>query len=168
MKYKIIRTSRKTTQLSIDDSLEIVVRTGLFEPEWRIDRFVRENEQWIEKHIAMKKLQIEKDRKAEQNSDELRADAREYLAKRTGYWEAVTGLKCTGIKITSAKHRFGSCSCRNSICYSYRLMQYPEEAIDYVILHELCHIRYKNHGASFYRLIEKYMPDYKNRIKLLK
>ena len=47
-------------------------------------------------------------------------------------------------------------------------MRYPEEAIDYVVVHELAHIRHKNHGEAFYQLIASVLPDYKERIKLLK
>lgn len=78
------------------------------------------------------------------------------------------GVSPTGIKITSAKKRFGSCSGKNSLCFSFMLMQYPEEAVDYVVVHELAHIRHHNHSRDFYRFIEKYMPDYKEREKLLK
>ena len=78
------------------------------------------------------------------------------------------GLEPTGVKITSAKKRFGSCSAKNSICYSWRLMLYSKEAIDYVVVHELAHIAHKNHGPQFYALIEKYLPDYKEREKLLR
>ena len=78
------------------------------------------------------------------------------------------GLKPKGVKITSAKKRFGSCSANDSICYSWRLMLYPKEAIDYVVVHELAHIVHKNHGQGFYSLIEKYLPDYKERENLLR
>lgn len=74
----------------------------------------------------------------------------------------------TALKITSAKTRFGSCSGKDSICFSYLLMRYPDEAIDYVVVHELAHIKHKNHSKAFYTLIEKYLPDYKEREKLLK
>jgi predicted metal-dependent hydrolase len=47
-------------------------------------------------------------------------------------------------------------------------MQYPTEAVDYVVVHELAHLRHMDHGKEFYALIEKYMPDYKARRKLLK
>ena len=47
-------------------------------------------------------------------------------------------------------------------------MLYPPEAIDYVVVHELAHIVHKNHGAEFYKLIEKYLPDYKERVKMLR
>ena len=49
-----------------------------------------------------------------------------------------------------------------------QLMQYPPEAIDYVVVHELAHLRHMNHSAQFYALIEQYMPDYKARRALLK
>ena len=91
-----------------------------------------------------------------------------YLAARTEYFAALMELKPTGIKITSAQKRFGSCSGKNSICYSWRLMLYPPEAIDYVVVHELAHIVYKNHSAKFYALVVKYLPDYKEREKLLR
>ena len=78
------------------------------------------------------------------------------------------GLVPTGIKVTSARTRFGSCSGKNSICFSWRLMLYPPEAIDYVIVHELAHIRHHDHSPAFYALIERYMPDWRERMKLLK
>ena len=78
------------------------------------------------------------------------------------------GLVPAGIKITSARTRFGSCSGKNSICFSWRLMLYPPEAIDYVIVHELAHIRHHDHSLAFYALIEQYLPDWKARMKLLK
>ena len=49
-----------------------------------------------------------------------------------------------------------------------RLMQYPPEAIDYVVVHELAHIRHHDHSPAFYALIERYMPDWRERMKLLK
>ena len=78
------------------------------------------------------------------------------------------GLVPQGVKITSAKTRFGSCSAKNSLCFSYLLLCYPMEAVDYVVVHELAHIRFKNHKKEFYALIEACMPDYKQRRMLLK
>ena len=78
------------------------------------------------------------------------------------------GVTPTGLKVTSAQKRYGSCSGKNSLCFSCFLMRYPEEAIDLVVVHELCHIREKNHGPRFYALLEQHLPDYKERKKLLK
>ena len=73
-----------------------------------------------------------------------------------------------GIRITAARTRWGSCSGKNSLCFSLFLMRYPMEAIDAVVVHELAHIRHKNHGPDFYRLVEGTLPDYRQRIGLLK
>ena len=73
-----------------------------------------------------------------------------------------------GITVTGARTRFGSCSPKNRLCFSFRLMEYPLPAIEYVVVHELAHIRHKNHGPDFYRLVEGTLPDYRQRIGLLK
>ncbi|WP_418725219.1 M48 family metallopeptidase, partial [Dysosmobacter sp.] len=55
-----------------------------------------------------------------------------------------------------------------SLCFSCFLMNCPESAIDLVVVHELCHIKVKNHGPAFYALLERYLPDYRERKKLLR
>ena len=72
------------------------------------------------------------------------------------------------VRITGARTRFGSCSSQAHICFSWRLMQYPPEAIDYVVVHEMAHLRYMNHGAEFYAFIARYLPDWKTRRALLR
>ena len=81
---------------------------------------------------------------------------------------AIMGVVPTSVKITAARTRFGSCSGKNGICFSLYLMQYPEEAIDYVVVHELAHIRHHDHSSAFYAEVAKVMPDYRVRMKLLK
>ena len=78
------------------------------------------------------------------------------------------GLRPAGVTITGAEKRFGSCSAKNRICFSWRLMQYPEEAVDYVVVHELAHILHKNHGKAFYACVEEVLPDWRARRALLK
>ena len=63
--------------------------------------------------------------------------------------------------MTTAKTRYGSCSAKNSLCFSCFLMNSPEDAIELVVVHELCHIRVKNHGPAFIPLLEHYLPDYR-------
>ena len=89
-----------------------------------------------------------------------------WLISATGI--ARMGVMPTGLHITAARTRWGSCSGKNSLCFSLFLMRYPPEAIDAVVVHELAHIRHKNHGPDFYRFVEKTLPDYRQRIALLK
>ena len=69
------------------------------------------------------------------------------------------GVACKTVKISSAKRKWGSCSSKDEIRYAYRLVYAPIEMIDYVIVHELAHIRYKNHSSQFWQEVKKYMPD---------
>ena len=90
------------------------------------------------------------------------------IPPKVRHYAAIMGLRPTGIRITSARTRFGSCSGKNSLCFSWRLMEYPEEAVDYVVVHELAHIVHKNHGPDFWALVGQHMPDYKRRRALLR
>ncbi|MCQ2472030.1 MAG: M48 family metallopeptidase [Clostridia bacterium] len=163
------RSQRKTLALEIKKSGEIIVRAPLKLSEKKINSFVEQHSDWIEKNL--KKVQERKENHPEPDEKEieaLRQKAKKYLPKRTAYFAEIMGVQYTSLKITSAKTRYGSCSGRNGICYSLYLMQKPVEAIDYVIVHELAHTVHHNHSAQFYALIEKYMPDYKERNRLLK
>ena len=168
MEYKLIRSKRKTIELSIGDDFIPLVKAPIKMSIEDIEKFVSKHEKWIEKHVLKKR---EHDKKFVLTDDEisaLKAKALPYMTERTEYFAKIMGVEPTGIKITSAEKRFGSCSAKNSICYSWRLMQYPQEAIDYVVVHELSHIVYKNHGVNFYKFIKKILPDYKKRENMLK
>jgi predicted metal-dependent hydrolase len=104
----------------------------------------------------------------QQQIDALRQKAKAVLPQKVAYWAQKMGVAPTGVKITSARTRFGSCSGKNSLCFSWRLMQYPPEAIDYVVVHELAHIRHHDHSPSFWALVERTMPDYRARQALLR
>ena len=97
-----------------------------------------------------------------------RSLARQELPKRLDAWSRTTGLKACGVHITGAKTRWGSCSGKNSLSFSWRLVMAPPAAVDYVLLHELCHTRHHNHSSGFWALVEHWMPDYKARKQLLK
>ena len=94
--------------------------------------------------------------------------ARTVLGRKLEEYSAIMGIEYRKMKITSAEHRFGSCTSNGTICFSYRLILYPELAQDYVVIHELAHVKHMNHGREFYALVEKYMPEYRQAEKILK
>ena len=161
MDYKLIRSKRKTVELSIDDDFVPLVKAPLKMSTAEIENFVAKHQKWIEKHTRNKIEHAKKFSLTKEEEAVLKAKALPYLTERTEYFSKIMGVKPTGIIITSAQKRFGSCSGKDSICYSWRLMQYPPEAIDYVVVHELSHIVHKNHGTGFYKLVAKYLPYYK-------
>ena len=78
------------------------------------------------------------------------------------------GVQPTGVRITAAVTRWGSCSVKNRICYSFRVMLLPETLRDYIVVHELSHIRQKNHSADFYAEGMRYLPGFVERRKELR
>ena len=169
MLYEIIRSARRTVALGVSRTGAVIVRAPLHMKEQDIAEFVQKHESWLEKAV-------EKQREYGQNhpqpSEELEAElkklARERLPEKVNYYANIMGVYPTKLTITSATTRFGSCSSKNSICFSWRLMAYPEEAIDYVVVHELAHIRHHNHGSEFYQFIASVMPDHEARRAKLK
>ena len=73
-----------------------------------------------------------------------------------------------GVKITSAKTRWGSCSYTNHLNFTWRLIMCPPEVVDYVVVHELCHIIHKNHSKSFWNCVEGIDTSYREHEKWLK
>lgn len=83
-------------------------------------------------------------------------------------WTYNTNLLPNKIGYRFAKTRWGSCNFKNDISMNYMLLQFPIEAIEYVVLHELCHIQEKNHSKRFWNLVSLYMPNYKKQEDVLK
>lgn len=166
--YTIIKSKRRSIAVEISRECKITVRAPLHYPDEKILEFVNSKSEWIEKHFTLQMQRKENFLKATVDEAELRKKAHEIIPEKVEYYSGVMGLFPSSVKITSAKKRLGSCSGKNAICFSYLLMIYPQEAIDYVVVHELAHIKFHNHSKNFYKLIEKYLPDYKKRVKMIK
>jgi len=168
--YELIRSRRKTLALEVTRDCRVIVRAPMRMAQERIDRFVEQHTGWIEKHLERQRLRAEQTPPPPTEAEiaALKAKAAAILPEKVAFWSRKTGLIPTGVKITTARKRYGSCSPRNSLCFSCFLMNCPEEAIDLVVVHELCHIREKNHGPGFYALLGQFLPDYKARKKLLR
>lgn len=78
------------------------------------------------------------------------------------------GLTYSKISINSAKTRWGSCNAKNKLNFTYKLMLCPIEIVRYVVIHEICHTKVKNHGKGFWKLVKEYCPNYKTCEKWLK
>ena len=163
MKYTLIRTDRRTLNLHIKEGV-IIVRAPRKAPQELIDNFLEKHKSWIEKALLKDaKKQARFRNLTEENIARLKSEAKDYFKSKTDEYSKLMDIKYGRITITSAKTRFGSCSSRGNISYSYTLMLYPEYAREYVIVHELAHILEMNHSKKFYKIISDFMPDYKER-----
>lgn len=167
MDYDIIYSKRKTISLVIKDE-KLIVRAPIGTRKSRIKKIVDEHASWIEKGIEKSRARAKINDISTEEEKELRKLAKKILPAKTAYFANIMGLKYGRITITGAKTRFGSCSSKGNISYSFRLMKYPEAAIDYVVVHELAHILELNHSEKFWNIVASVFPDYKERRKLLK
>ena len=167
MDYRVRYSGRRTVSIELEKDGSVLVRAPFgFSPK-RIERFLSEKEEWIRKHREKQNCRTKypDDPEAIQ---ELRRRAKEELIPKTYRLARQNGFQIKSVRITSARTRFGSCSADNGICLSLFLMLFPEEAREYVILHELCHTAEHNHSRRFYALLDTRMPDYRQRRELLK
>jgi hypothetical protein len=98
----------------------------------------------------------------------LRNFAKRYLPERVYKLADKYNFKVNNISVRNQKTRWGSCSARGNLSFNFNLVQYKKEIIDYVIVHELCHLKEMNHSIKFWLLVEKICPDYKAFRKELK
>ena len=166
--YSLIRSKRRTLSMEIRPDLTVLVRAPLRCSKGEIDRFVQRHENWIVTHMEKRRQRtLAHPEPTEEKRNALIARAKQELPPKVAHYAALMGVEPTGITITGARTRFGSCSAKNRLSFTWRLMDYPEQAIDSVVVHELAHIVHKNHGKDFYALVESILPDYKQRKKLL-
>lgn len=141
------------------------MRAPLHCPDQVIRQFVAKHRGWLDRRLAEF---VPPQEHTPEQIRQLRAAAKAYIPGRVAYFALQMGVHPASVKITSARTRYGSCSGKNGLCFSLFLMEKSSRAIDYVVVHELAHIRQHNHSPAFYKEIEKILPDYQDRIKELK
>ena len=96
------------------------------------------------------------------------SESKKYLTKTNSYYEILIGVKSNKLLFGQYKSKWGSCNSKKTISYDWRIIMAPFEVIHYLIIHELCHIKYPNHSIYFWKYVEKYMINYKIQKKWLK
>ena len=171
MEYEIIRSRRKTLCVEIRRG-RVLVRAPLGVPNAEISRFLREKQSWIESHLAKSLAREEAKQSVPLLTDaEIRLLAREALAlipDRIRYYARLMGVTYGRITIRCQRTRWGSCSSKGNLNFNCLLMLAPREALDSVIVHELCHRKHMDHSAAFYSEVLRVMPDYRTWDKWLK
>jgi len=94
--------------------------------------------------------------------------AKAHLSERVSVFGEQMNIFPASVKVNSAKARWGSCSSRGNINFSWRLIMASDDVIDYVVVHELAHLRHMNHSSEFWAIVERFLPDYRERSRELK
>lgn len=167
-KIKIVYSGRKTVSITVKDGA-IILRSPKGASKSELFVILEKHKAWLDKAIEKDKARAAKQAELSLLDEaRLRREAYEYLSEKCRTYAKIMGVSYNKISINGARGRFGSCSSEGNINFSFRLMLYPEAAREYVVLHELCHLRVMNHSSAFYALLASYMPDYKARRAILK
>lgn len=170
-KINIVRSNRKTITIEIN-SKGIIVRAPLKMHDDEIAAFLEKKKSWIDKHLqrVMEHHKALKDVKP-YTMDEIQAladKALQVIPEKVKRYAPLIGVDYGRITIRNQRSRWGSCSSAGNLNFNCLLMELPDEVIDSVVIHELCHRKYMNHSPQFYAEIEKVFPQYKQCQKLLK
>ena len=158
----LFERSKKAKNLNISvkpfTGVRVAVPDGLsFQ---KAEEFVNTKTDWIQKHLARMKQYEENDNSNSAASDDIdRAKAKRRVTRRLRYLADKHGFTYNRGFIRNQKTRWGSCSNKNNISLNVRIVQLPEELMDYVILHELTHTRVKNHSNDFWAMMNKLLGD---------
>jgi len=93
---------------------------------------------------------------------ENKKEALEFIIERINYFNKKYDFKFNKIKIKSQKTRWGSCSKKGNLNFNYKIMFLPQQIANYIIVHELCHLKEFNHSKKFWNLVSKTIPNYQN------
>lgn len=170
----LIRSRRKSLAIEITPELQVVVRAPARMPVREINAFVQEKDDWIRAHLqqmAEKKRLREQYREqalSKEELQELATQAMKLIPQKVHYYAQIIGVTYGRITMRNQRTRWGSCSGKGNLNFNCLLLLMPEEVLDYVVVHELCHRKEMNHSARFWEEVEKILPDYRQRRKWLK
>jgi predicted metal-dependent hydrolase len=125
-----------------------------------VDRIVAAHRDWIARERAKQRPRLRLD-PATVSETEARRAARELVAMLCDEEADELGVRWSRIVIRDQRSRWGSCSTRGTLSFNWRLVLAPFEVLDYVVVHELCHLREPNHSSRFWRLVESRRPGWR-------
>ena len=161
---EVRRSKRKSAAIKITADMQIVVFVPLYVSDNEIERMVISKSKWIDEHMLNVQSTIDERSKLEkitfEQIKELADQAVEYIPKRVKYYAEKENFVYNKITIKNLVSRWGSCSTKGNLNFNCLLMLTPDYVIDYIVVHELCHLREMNHSEKFWAEVEKIMPDY--------
>ena len=157
-------SKRKSVAIKITADMQIVVFVPLYVSDNEIERMVISKSKWIDEHMLKVQSTVDERSKLEkitfEQIKELADQAVEYIPKRVKYYAEKENFVYNKITIKNLVSRWGSCSTKGNLNFNCLLMLTPDYVIDYIVVHELCHLREMNHSEKFWAEVEKIMPDY--------
>ncbi|HEX3807657.1 MAG TPA: M48 family metallopeptidase, partial [Gaiellaceae bacterium] len=139
---------------------ELVVRPRASDAE--IDAAIALNHEWLERQLAKSvEPQLGLDRLT-LTEEQGRREARARITLLAQSEAAALGVTYSRITLRDQVSRWGSCSSKGALSFNWRLVLAPHDVLDYVVVHEICHLVELNHGAGFWKVLERRRPNYRD------
>lgn len=166
IEFYLYRKRVKNLNIRVRSNGEVCVSAPLRMSLNSIEKFVASKSAWIAR--VKKEYELSPAYQAERASDEEKRQWKEVLSAvvppLVEEWEAILGVNVKKLVYRNMKSRWGSCQPDTGrICLNTRLALYPPECLEYVVVHELCHLLVRGHGKDFHKLMDAVMPDWKSR-----
>ncbi len=136
-----------------------------------IERIIDEKSEWIVEQIRSRQSAVgSRNTVAESRAMYLKhkVNALELAKGKLEYFNQTYGLKWNRVAIKNSRTRWGSCSGKGNLNFSYKIALLPVELADYIVVHELCHLAQMDHSPKFWRLVAQTIPDYAARRKAIR
>lgn len=174
----VVRSKRKSYGIVVDEEGRVTARIPMRGSMTVAKNLILEKSDWIFEKVALQ-MSRKQQRDGQNESSytpqqraglekRYREAAKEYFTKRADYYASLLGATYERIRIAEQKTRWGSCSSKGTLSFNWKLMLAPPKVLDYVVIHEVCHLKEMNHSPRFWKLVEEFMPDYKEYRKWLK
>lgn len=166
---RLVKTFRNSYSIRVNSKDTLTVRAPLFATQTGVTALLDKHFNWIEKRIPTVDSQTENGKALdEEQIKELADKAKEYLGIRLPYFARLLDVRYNNVTVRCQKTRWGSCSAKGNLNFNCLLMLAPDDVIDSVVVHELCHLREMNHSKRFYDEVLRVFPDYSRCEKWLK
>lgn len=169
IKYKIKNSYRaKHIRLALYPDKSIVITKPFLCSQKTVEKFINSKKDWIEKKLQYFDKLPTKKRFSKEHYLKNKEIARKIIRVKVDKYTKVLGFDYKRISIRNQKTRWGSCSKDANLNFNYKIILLPENLQDYIIIHELCHLKELNHSKKFWDLVATVCPDYKKHRKELK
>lgn len=167
--YNFIQTNRRSMSLKVGEDGTITVRAPYRMPVREADYFVESHREWIEKRLEeYEKIKKKRPVYTDEEREVGKRLAKKVLSEKCRMYAARMGVTYGTISVREQKTRWGSCSAKGNLSFNWKLVLMPEEIQDYLVVHELAHRVEMNHSPAFWAVVEKELPDYRERRGWLK
>lgn len=171
LEYELKKSKRaKNIRLTVRSDATVLLTIPWWVPKYVGKKFFEAKKNWVIEQIRNMQNEITNDYPRLTKKDYLKNKerARKFILEKLNYYNRFYNFDYGRVSIRDTRTRWGSCSVDGNLNFSYKLLFLPEAMADYIIVHELCHLREHNHSKNFWLLVEKIIPNYKDLRRALK